>query len=273
MLENLEFSRVMNELTVYAAQWGLKVLGGLTILVIGYVIAGWVSRRVREAEHTSLDPTVLPTLAKIVRLLILTLTAVTVLSVFEIPVASLLAVLGAAGLAIGLALQGTLSNVAAGLILLTLRPFEAGDTVEVGGSRLVVDEIGLIMTKLHTVDNVFVALPNSQVWGREIRNYSRNSTRRLDLVVGISYQDDIDKAMALVQRELESDERILEDPPPLVGVAELGESSVNLLVRPWVNTADYFALQRDLQKRIKQRFDQDGVSIPFPQRDVHLHQA
>ncbi len=270
----LDWEKLLQQITELTAQWGLKVLGGLVVLIIGYVIAGWVARRIRAIQAGPLDPTLMPTIAKVVRLLVLALTLVAVLSTWGIPIASLLAVLGAAGLAIGLALQGTLSNVAAGLILLTMRPFEVGDTIDVGSSaRLTVDEIGLIMTKLRTPDNIFVAMPNSLLWGREIQNLTRNPTRRVDMVAGIAYDDDIDKALRIIHEVLAEDARILTEPAPMVAVGSLGDSSVNILVRPWVNTPDYYNVNRDFQKAIKQRFDAEDISIPFPQRDVHLHQV
>lgn len=271
---SLYFDQTLQRITELVAQWGLQVLGGLAVLVVGYLVAGWASRRVLKfKDRNKIDPTVIPIVAKIVRLAIVALTLVMVMNQFGIPVASLLAVLGAAGLAIGLGLQGTLSNVAAGIILLTMRPFESGDTIEIDGTLMVVDEIGLIMSKLHRLDNIFIAVPNSQLWGRPIANFSKNTTRRVDMVVGISYEDDIDKAIELIHEELKADARILPEPAPLVAVGELGDSSVNLLVRPWVNTPDFFPVKLDFTKRIKQRFDREGISIPFPQRDVHLFQA
>jgi small conductance mechanosensitive channel len=172
--------------------------------------------------------------------------------------------------AIGLALQGTLSNVASGVMLLTLRPFKLGDFIVAGGTSGVVDEISVFTTTLHTPDNVFTMVPNSSIWGSEIKNFSRNATRRNDMVFGIGYSDDIDKAMDVLNRILEEDERVLKDPAPTVAVSELGDSSVDFVVRPWCTREDYWALRFDITKKVKQTFDNEGISIPFPQRDVHL---
>lgn len=262
----------IQDLTRMALSFGLRALGGLALLVVGYLLAGFASRRVRRAAQRTerIDPTLTPVIAKVTWLGIMILTLIAVLHQFGVQTTSLIALLGAIGLAIGLALQGALGNVAAGVILLALRPFEVGDTVEVGGETLVVDEISLLTTRAHTVDNVYAMLPNSSVWGSAIKNFSRNPQRRIDLVVGIGYGDPIDKALAVLRDLLAADERILEQPEPFLGVGELGESSVDLLVRPWVRTSDFLAVKTGLTRAIKERFDREGISIPFPQRDLHI---
>ncbi len=275
MPENIDLSQVQSQLAFLVVNYGLQVLGGIIILILGWLLAGWASKRFRAfADGTPrIDSTIGPLLAKVIRIVVLALTGIVVLKRFGVDVTSLIAILGAAGLAIGLALQGTLSNVASGIMLLTLRPIEAGDLVEVGGTRATVDEIGLMLTKLHTPDNVFVAMPNSEIWGKEIRNFSRNGLRRIDLVFGIGYDDDMSQAMEIVRRTLAADERVLKDPAPMVAVGELADSSVNLLARPWVKTPDYFATKVALTQKMKERFDQSGISIPYPQRDLHVFQA
>ncbi|MFO7725411.1 MAG: mechanosensitive ion channel, partial [Oceanipulchritudo sp.] len=181
-------------------------------------------------------------------------------------------VLGAAGLAVGLALQGSLSNFASGILIILFRPFKIGDFVEVGGVMGVVDEIGILMTEMHTVDNKGIVMPNAEIMNGHIVNFNARDTRRLDMTFGISYGDDIDKAKAILTDIIESDERCLKDPAPTIAIAELGDSSVNFVVRPWVKGTDYWGVLFDVHETVKKRFDAEGVSIPFPQRDVHLYQ-
>lgn len=252
----------------YAIDVGIALI----ILIVGWIIAGFIGRKVKKYcdKSETIDNTLSPLIAKTVRFLALAAVIILVLDTFGLEVTSLIALLSVAGLAIGLALQGTLSNVASGIMLLSFRPFDVGDFIEAGGTLGVVDEIGVFVTTLHTVDNIFVMVPNSSIWGGEIKNYSRNDIRRVDLVMGIGYEDDIDKAMTVINRVLGKDQRILADPAPLVAVSNLGESSVDLIVRPWVNKADWFMTKLDLTKALKQEFDKEGISIPFPQRDVHL---
>lgn len=255
--------------------YGLKVIGGVAVLVIGYLVAGFAARAVARAADRSerLAPSLRSLLAKLTRVAILVITLIAVLNQFGVQTASLIAMVGAAGIAIGLALQGTLSNVAAGVMLLVLRPFRAGDRIELGGETLVVDQIGLFTTETHTLDNVYTMLPNGGVWGAAIKNFSRNPTRRIDLVFGIGYGDDMGRAVEIIREVLAADSRVLADPEPLVAVSELADSSVNLIARPWTRSDDYFATRLDLTRRVKERFDEVGISIPFPQRDVHLYRT
>lgn len=252
----------------YAIDVGIAIL----ILVVGWIIAGYIGRKVKNYcdKNDNIDNTLSPLISKTVRFLALAAVIILVLDTFGLEVTSLIALLSVAGLAIGLALQGTLSNVASGIMLLSFRPFDTGDFIQAGGVLGVVDEIGVFVTSLHTVDNIFVMVPNSSIWGGEIKNYSRNDIRRVDMVMGISYSDDIDKAMDVIRRVLGKDERILPEPAPLIAVSELGESSVDLIVRPWVKKGDWFMTKLDLTKALKQAFDNEGLSIPFPQRDVHF---
>lgn len=247
----------------------------IVVLVAGWIAARWISARVYTILEGSgkVDDTLVPFIAKTLRVLVLVVVLIAVLSHFGFETTSLVALLGAAGLTIGLAMQGTLSNVASGVMLLSFRPFEAGDFVSVGGTMGVVDEIGLFITKMHTLDNIYMVLPNSAIWGKEIKNFSRNETRRVDMVFSIGYNDDIDKAIKLINEELAAEERVLKEPEPLVAVGELGDSSVDLLVRPWTLRTDFWMTRLDLTRKIKQRFDREGVTIPFPQRDVHLYET
>jgi small conductance mechanosensitive channel len=184
---------------------------------------------------------------------------------------SLIALLGAAGLAVGLALQGSLSNFAAGVLIVLFRPYKVGDWIEGGGVSGAVEEVQILTTVLKTGDNKRVIIPNSQIMGTTITNYSANETRRVDLVVGVSYGDDLDKVRTELEGLVAADERVLKDPAVTIAVSELADSSVNFVLRPWVKTADYWGVYFDLTEAIKKRFDEVGISIPFPQRDVHIH--
>lgn len=250
----------------------LDVVGAILILTAGYIVAGWTAKRVRRVtERTDkIDITLIPVLVQTVRALILILTLLAVLGQFGVQTASIIAVLGAAGLAIGLALQGTLSNVAAGIMLLILRPFRTGDAVTIGGTSGVIDAIGMFTTELHTFDNVGIVMPNSQVWGSEIKNMSMYDTRRMSLTIGIGYNDDVDKAMSTLKELIAEDRRILSDPEPLVAVESLGDNSVNLLVRVWTVSGDLWSCRYDFMKRVKQVFDEKGISFPYPQREIRL---
>jgi len=261
----------MNELL---SEWVPRLVGALSVLIIGYAVAlalvaalkSWLSR-------TQMDQTILSFAASAARALLFALLLVIALSMLGVNSASLVAVLGAAGLAIALSLQGSLANLASGVLLSIFRPFRVGDAVDVGGDSGVVDEMHILFTRLHTFDNRGLIIPNSKVLSNSIINMAAFETRRLDLTFGIGYQDDIDKAKAVLQEIVEADGRILKDPAPVIGLAELGDSSVNFWVRPWVNRADYLDVMFDLNEAVKKRFDTEGISIPYPQREVHLHTA
>ncbi len=264
----------LNQAVDLGIQYGLEVLGALIILIGGWTVAGWVRRNLLRmlGRAPRIDETLKRVIANVVRYAILVFVLIAVLAQFGIQTASIIAVLGTAGLAIGLALQGTLQNIAAGIMLLFLRPFRVGDYVDAEGLAGTVEEIGLFTTQMRTYDGIYVEVPNGQIWTRTITNYSRVTARRLDLVVGIGYEDDIDKAQAALMDLLVKDERVNDDPAPQVMVKELGESSVNLNLRCWIAPGDYWSLRFDLTKAVKQRLDAEGITIPFPQRDVHLFQ-
>jgi small conductance mechanosensitive channel len=251
--------------------YGLKVAGALAVLLVGRVLAGALRKGLRRSlESREVDPSLIPFVSNLVYWLTLAFVIIAVLGLFGIETTSLVAVLGAAGLAVGLALQGTLSNFSAGVMLLVFRPFRIGDFVECAGTSGSVKEIGVFSTPLATPDNVAIIVPNAEIFGAVIKNYSANDTRRNDLVIGISYDDDIAKAVTVMQQVLSADERVLPDPEPVVAVAELGDSSVNLVVRPWCRSDDYWALRFDLTRRLKEALEESGCSIPYPQHDVHL---
>jgi small conductance mechanosensitive channel len=262
------FEEAMAIITIY----GLDVIGAIAILVIGWIAAGWISGSVNRAlgRVSKMDETLRRFAVSAIRYLILVITVIAVLSQFGVEMASLLVVLSTAGLAIGLALQGTLSNVAAGVMLLLFRPFKIGDYVDVGGHAGTVKGITLFVTEMATPDNVHIVVPNGQVWGSSVVNYSQHPTRRVDIAVGIGYEDDINKAFAEVLDLIEADERAMAEPAPLVAVTGLGDNSVDLTVRVWCQAADYWGLKFGLTKAIKERFDETGINIPYPQRTVHI---
>ena len=243
---------------------GLKAL---VILIVGWIIAGAISRMVRKRVEGAkrIDPTVGNFIASMVRWVLLAIVGITVLNVFGVEVTSLVAMLGAATLAIGLALQGTLGDMAAGLIIL-FRPYGNGQYISIDGTSGTVKEINLFFTELATPDNVQIIVPNGKAWGAIITNYSAHETRRVDLTVGIDYADDMDRAMEVMLDMARADARVHADPEPWVRVTNLGDSSVDLTMRIWANAIDYWDLKFAMTKAVKERFDEAGLSIPFPQQ-------
>ncbi|MBS8272418.1 mechanosensitive ion channel family protein [Thalassospira tepidiphila] len=256
----------------FALGFGLDLLGAVLILVIGWWIAGRTAALVRHSLKNAkfVDSTLKPLAASIARYAVLIFVIIAVLSNFGVETTSIIAVLGAAGLAIGLALQGTLSNIAAGVMILILRPLKVDEFVEAGSVSGTVVEITLFTTLLKTPDGVFISAPNSQIWNSAIKNYSRNPTRRLDIKVGIAYDDDVDAALEFLKNLVASDERVLKDPEPMSFVANLGESSVDLMARGWVATSEFWPTFFDLTRKSKTELEAAGFSIPFPQRDLHV---
>ncbi|WP_461482648.1 mechanosensitive ion channel family protein [Porticoccus sp.] len=254
--------------------YGFKIVMAGVILFVGKYLAKWLSHTVENLlRKKEMDEAIQHFVAALVYYALLVFVGIAALGQLGIHTASFVAVVGAAGLAIGLALQGSLANFAAGVLILIFKPFRLGDFVEVAGVAGVVSKILVFTTELNTGDNKRVIIPNGQVMGGTITNFSANDTRRVDLVFGISYGDDIDKAKQLLQDVVNADERVLKDPEPTIAVVELADSSVNFVVRPWVNKADYWGVYFGLTEAVKKRFDQEGVSIPFPQTDVHLYKA
>ena len=253
-------------------EYGVDIVGAIVLLIIGWTVAGWARRGVRHALERvpRMDETLKPFLAKLVWYVIMAFVLVAVLSQFGVQTTSVIAVLGAAGLAIGLALQGTLANVASGVMLLFLRPFNIGDYVDAGGIAGTVVEIGLFNTEIKTRKGLCLIVPNKIIWESPITNFSRNPTRRFDITVGISYGDDVNGATDLLMGLLTGDERILDDPEPLAVVEELGDSAVIINLRAWTRAEDFGAAVSDLKKAIKVELEAAGYSIPFPQRDIHI---
>ncbi len=252
-----------------------SVVGALIVLILGLWIAGRIKKVASRAMLRSprVDETLAGFLSSLIYYGLIVLVLITTLGIFGVPTTSFAAIIGAAGLAIGLALQGTLGHVASGVMMLGFRPFDVGDYVEAAGVAGSVKHIGLFTTELATPDNKMIIIPNGKIFDDVITNYAGYETRRIDLIFGISYEDDIDKAMSLVRSEVEKENRVLADPEPVFEVDSLGDSSVNLLCRVWMNRADYFGVKWALTKAVKQRFDAEGVSIPFPCRSVYMEKA
>ena len=255
-------------------QYAVNLVSALLILFIGNMIvkavAGAVAKVLRKKE---MDNAVVEFIHGLVRYLLFVIVLIAALSRIGVQTASVVAVIGAAGLAVGLALQGSLSNFAAGVLIVAFRPFKSGDFVEVAGVSGAVESIQIFSTELRTPDNKTVVVPNSSIIGNPITNYSRNSTRRIDLTIGVSYSADLQKTKEVLKRVVTADERVLKDPEPTIGVVALADSSVNFVVRPWVNTPDYWAVYFDLNQAIKEELDKEGIEIPFPQMDVHLNKV
>jgi small conductance mechanosensitive channel len=253
--------------------YGIKVIAAAAIFVIGRWAAGLFQKIVgRVMSRRSVDETVSSFVGNLTYYALLAFFILAALGQLGIQTTSFVAIIGAAGLAVGLALQGSLANFAAGFLLLIFRPFRVGDYIEGGGTAGTVEKIQLFTSQLKTPDNKTVIVPNAGMTAGNIVNYSSKGTRRVDMVFGIGYGDDIDRARSVIEEVIAADERILKDPAPVVAVSELGDSSVNFVVRPWVNAGDYFAVLWDVTEKVKKRFDEAGISIPFPQRDVHVYE-
>jgi small conductance mechanosensitive channel len=256
-------------------KWGMNILKFLGTLLVFRFIARIVARIAKTAvSRIDGASTLLKNfIVRMSRTAVMLIGFIMALAMIEVPVSPLVAALGAAGLVIGLALQGTLSNFAAGILILIYRPFDVGSVVEVAGETGSVKAMNIFSTILHTADNKVVMIPNGTIWGGTITNLTGNPTRRVDLVFGIGYSDDIDRAKAVLTEILEKHPATLQEPKPKIEVHELADSSVNFVARPWVKTEDYWGTYWDITAEVKRRFDAEGISIPFPQRDVHVHQV
>jgi len=267
----------VNELWVLiqqlAVEYGLKIIGAVVILILGL----WLSKKISNGitklmRKNKVDETLVRFISNVVYILLVVFVILATISQVGIETTSIVAILGAASFAIGLALQGSLSNFAAGVMLIVFHPFKVGEYIEAAGVKGSVEEIGVFVTRLLTPDNKVIYVPNSKLFGDVITNYSELETRRVDMVFGISYSDDIDKAKKIISDVLSSHPKVRKEPAPMIVVSELADSSVNFAVRPWVNTPDYWDVYFEITETIKKRFDAEGISIPFPQTDVHLFQ-
>ncbi len=252
--------------------WGPSVLAALAILVLGYIVAKLAIGALRRAlTRGKVDPTLIGFLCNIGYIALIALVVISALGKLGVATTSFAAILGASALAIGFALQGSLASFAAGVMIILFRPFKAGDFIEAAGVSGVVEEIQVFATKLRTVDNKGITVPNNSITSGSITNFSAKPTRRIDLIFGIGYDADIARAREILERIVGEEERVLADPAPVIAVSELADSSVNFVVRPWVKTDDYWPVRWHLTERVKLEFDAAGISIPFPQRDVHLY--
>jgi small conductance mechanosensitive channel len=271
---NLDVEHIVSTTTAWATEYGLSVMGAIVLLIVGRMAAGIVKRMVRRGlEKANVDATLVPFLSKGAYYLVQAVVVIAVLNLFGVQTASLVAVLGAAGLAVGLAMQGTLSNFAAGVMLLVFRPFKVGDFIDAGGTMGGVEEIGIFATTLKSPDNIKIIVSNSQIYGSIIKNFNGYDTRRIDLVAGISYDDNIQVALDTLKKVIAADDRVLAEPAPQIAVSNLGDSSVDIVVRPWCKASDYWALRFDLTRAIKEELEAAGCSIPYPQQDVYMHQV
>jgi len=254
-------------------EFGFKIIVAILIFYVGRLVARMLTRTLhtlmQKQEVDKILETFVCNLAYWVVMLFVIIAAINHVG---IETTSLIAVMGAAGLAVGLALQGSLSNFAAGVLIVIFRPYRVGDYVEAAGVSGTILQVQILTTMMKTADNKEIIVPNSQIMGSIITNYSSNDTRRVDMTIGVSYSDDLDKVRRALRELVDADERVLKDPACLIAVSELADSSVNFVVRPWARTEDYWALKFDLTEAIKKRFDKDGISFPFPQQDVHLYQ-
>jgi len=255
-------------------EFGFNLLAAVAIFVIGRWIAKLLTKICTKLlTRAKVDETLTRFLSALAYAILLTLVVVATLDRLGVNTTSLAAVVAAAGLAVGLALQSSLSNFAAGVMLILFKPFRVGDYIEAGGTAGTVEEIHIFNTVMRTGDNVKIIVPNGQISGSTISNFSANATRRIDLVVGCGYNDDLKAVKQYLESMLAADDRILTDPAPVVAVSELAACSVDFIVRPWVESADYWAVRWDLTEKIKLGFDEQGFSIPYPQQDIHVHDA
>ncbi|MFT4901345.1 MAG: small conductance mechanosensitive channel [Lentimonas sp.] len=270
----MEATTQIDQILTGLMNFGAKILAAIVILVVGL----WLAKKAKSLfinalTQRAVDATLVGFFANLLYGAIMVFVVISSISKLGVNTTSFAAVVAAAGLAIGLALQGSLSNFASGVLLILFKPFKAGNFIKAGGEAGVVVEIGLLTTELKTPDNVKIILPNSAVMSGPITNVSAHPTRRVDMVVGVSYGDDLGKAKQLMADLIAADARVLKDPVPQIAVSNLGDSSVDFVVRPWVKSEDYWAFKFDFTQAVKEKFDAEGISIPFPQRDVHLFQA
>ena len=255
------------------AVFGLKILAAIVIYVVGKWAAGVIKRfTLNVMKKSKVDETLINFVGHLVYIALLTFVVLAALSQLGIQTTSFIAILGAAGLAVGLALQGSLSNFAAGVLMMIFRPFKVGDFIEAGGAAGTVEEILIFTTQLKTPDNKTIIIPNAKITSDNIINITAKPIRRVDFVFGVSYGDDIDTVKKVIKEVLAEDGRILNDPPVTIGILALADSSVNFAVRPWVKTEDYWNVFFEINEKMKKRFDREGIAIPFPQRDVHLYE-
>lgn len=262
---------VVDKIVDAVASYGMSVLFAVVILLVGL----WLAKKARglltsALEKKEVDPTLVGFFGSLLHSALVIFVVIAAINKLGVQTTSFIAVVGAAGLAVGLALQGSLSNFASGVLLIIFKPFVAGNFVKIGGELGSVVQVGILHTELKSPENIKIVMPNSQVMGGAITNFSAHDTRRVDMVIGVSYSDDLSKVMEVLQDMVARDERVLEEPEPFIAVSELADSSINFVVRPWTKSSDFWQFKCDFQKAVKERFDAEGISIPFPQCDVHV---
>ena len=270
----IDWAGLYQQFQTIGITFGIRIIAAIAIFVIGRMVARVVTNGIEKVlASRDVDKILQTFFSNLVYWALMTFVIIAAINQVGIQTTSLIAIMGAAGLAVGLALQGSLSNFAAGVLIVMFRPYKVGDFVEAAGIAGSVVQVQILTTVLKTGDNKQIVVPNAQIMSGIITNYSANDTRRIDLVIGIGYDDDIDKTRDTIQQLVDADDRILKDPACLIAVSELADSSVNFVVRPWVKSADYSAVNFGLTEAIKKRFDKEGISFPYPQRDVHIHQS
>ena len=271
---SIDWDQMLEILRTQGVELAINVAVAIAIFYIGKLVVSMVVRGMRKVmQKQEVDKTLETFVTNLVRMVLMVVVAIAAISALGIETTSFIAIFGAAGLAVGLALQGSLSNFAAGVLIVLFRPYRVGDYVEAAGISGSVEQVQILTTILKTPDNKRIIVPNGQIMDSIITNYSANDTRRVDMVVGVSYGDDLDKVHSVLKELVAADDRILDDPACTIAVSELGDSSVNFVVRPWASTADYWGVKFDLTEAIKKRFDKEGISFPFPQQDVHPYKA
>ena len=272
--EGFDWTGIVDMVQANGVEFAKNLVIALVIFYVGKIVVGLVVRGLRKVMRArDIDPTLETFLGNLLRMSLMVVVIIAAIGQVGIQTTSFIAIFGAAGLAVGLALQGSLSNFAAGVLIVLFRPYKVGDFVEAAGISGSVQQVQILTTVLKTPDNKSIIVPNSQIMDSIITNYSANPTRRVDMVIGVSYDDDLDKVRSTIEEIVAADERVLKEPACQIAVSALADSSVNFNVRPWVNTEDYWAVYFDLTEKIKKRFDEVGISFPFPQQDVHVYKA
>ncbi|ANO53281.1 mechanosensitive ion channel protein MscS [Woeseia oceani] len=267
----MDWNNLYEKFQSIGVDFGISLITAIVIFFVGRLVARVLARGLRKLlQAQNVDKILESFVSNLVYWALMAFVIIAAITELGIETTSFIAMLGAAGLAIGLAMQGSLSNFAAGVLIVLFRHYRVGDWIEAGGVAGSVENVQILTTTLKTGDNKSIIIPNSEIMGNIIVNYSANATRRVDMVFGVGYGDDIDKVRAAIKDVISKDERIMAQPECLIAVGELADSSVNFNVRPWVKTSDYWAVKWDITEAIKKRFDEEGISIPFPQRDVHI---
>ena len=267
-----DWNQVLELIQTKGVDFAINLVTAIVIFYVGKIVVSIVVRALRKLmQRQEVDKTLETFVCNLLRMVLMVIVIIAAIGALGIQTTSFIAIFGAAGLAVGLALQGSLSNFASGVLIVLFRPYRVGDFVEAAGISGVVEQVQILTTVLKTGDNKQIIVPNGQIMDSIITNYSANDTRRVDMVVGVSYDDDLDKVRETIEQLVAAEDRILDEPACTIAVSALADSSVNFVVRPWVKTSDYWGVMFDLTEAIKKRFDKEGISFPFPQQDVHLH--